>query len=214
METCQLMGYDVGFLFVVQSKNYIEFEQKLIIYHFTYPIIYDSKDYINKLNQFPKEEKFRTFLLDEKNHVILIGSPITNDKIRKLYTEIFGGGKMSNIDHLKSMDSKSSSISKTSVQLNKDSVYIGRFLFKITKHVTFQLKNTGNKPLVIQSVNTSCGCTVAKYDKKPISVGQTTTVQLKYKPNSSGYFSKTADVICNVPKGFVRLKISGEVIEK
>jgi hypothetical protein len=76
------------------------------------------------------------------------------------------------------------------------------------------LKNKGKKPLLIQSVKTSCGCTVAKYDKKPIPQGETTTIVLEYKPNSLGYFSKTADVVCNVPKGSVRLRISGEVVEK
>ena len=88
MDTCQLKGYDVGFLFVVQSKNYIEFEQKLTIYQFAYQIIYDTRDEINKLNQFSKEERFRTFLLDNRNKVVLIGSPINNEKIRKLYFRV------------------------------------------------------------------------------------------------------------------------------
>ena len=69
-------------------------------------------------------------------------------------------------------------------------------------------------PLIIQNVNTSCGCTVAKYEKMPIAKGESTTVVLEFKPNSLGYFSKTADVVCNVPEGYVRLKISGEVVEK
>lgn len=211
---CQLNGYDVGFLFAVHSTNYKDLEEKLYEYRFKYPIIYDSTDKINKINKLPTEDKYRTFLLDERNRVILIGSPITNDKIRKLYTEILGGGKISNIDSLKKTDSKSSSIIKTSVQLNKDSVNLGKFSFKTTKHVTFKLKNTGNYPLLIQDVSTSCGCTVAKYDKKPVPPGESTTVVLEYKPYSLGYFSKTADVVCNVPEGYVRLKISGEVVEK
>jgi len=214
IDTCKLKAYDVGFLFVVQSNKYNVFEENLSIHNFSYPIIYDPKGVFNKLNQFPKKDKYRTFLLDEKNRVIFIGSPITNKKIRKSYTEILRGGKISNINSLKNMDIKSSSVDKTSVQLNKDLADLGIFSLKTTKHINFQLKNTGKHPLTIQSVNTSCGCTVAKYDKKPITQGETTTVVLEYKPNSLGYFSKTADVVCNVPEGYIRLKISGEVVEK
>jgi hypothetical protein len=78
----------------------------------------------------------------------------------------------------------------------------------------FMLKNVGSRTLIIRTVNTSCNCTVAKYDKEPVAQGEKATVLLEYKPNSMGYFSKTADVMCNVSDGFVRLEISGEVVEK
>jgi len=104
-------------------------------------------------------------------------------------------------------------ILNTNVGLLDDSLSLGKFEYYSTKRVPFQLKNNGNQSLVISSINTSCGCTGANYDKKPIPPGETTTVVLEYKPNSLGYFSKTADVVCNVPEGYVRLKISGEVIE-
>lgn len=102
----------------------------------------------------------------------------------------------------------------TIVEIHKKSILIGECRYNETHSTTFQIKNIGRTPLVIQSIKTSCGCTVAKYDKKPISQGETTTVILEYKPNSLGYFTKTADVLCNIPQGFVRLKISGEVVEK
>jgi len=105
-------------------------------------------------------------------------------------------------------------ITQTKIELLNDSVSIGKFDYYSIKQITFNMKNIGEFPLIIQSVKTSCGCTAAKYDKKPVPPGETTTVVLEYKPNSLGYFSKTADVMCNVPKGYVRLKISGEVVEK
>jgi hypothetical protein len=37
--------------------------------------------------------------------------------------------------------------------------------------IAFRFKNTGNKPLVIESVRPGCGCTVAEYPKKPIAPG-------------------------------------------
>jgi len=210
MESCKSKAYDVSYLFVVQSNRYFDFEHKLKIYGFTYPIIYDPKDEFNKLNKFPKEDKYRTFLLDERNRVIIIGSPLNNEKIRALYETVLGGGKIRKLEQTDNITNNKS----TTVELNKDSVNLGKFSFQSTKIASFQLRNIGKDPLVVQSVNTSCGCTVAKYDKKPITQGETTTVVLEYKPNSLGYFSKTADVVCNVPEGYIRLKISGEVVEK
>jgi hypothetical protein len=103
---------------------------------------------------------------------------------------------------------------KTSIGVCKLSINLGKLSFQSKKQAIFKLKNTSKQALRIQSVNTSCGCTVAKYDKKPVLQGEIATVVLEYKPNKSGYFSKTADVVCNVPEGFVRLMISGEVVQK
>lgn len=214
IDTCKLKRLDVGFLFVVQSNNYLKLEQTMYMQHFNYPIIYDHKDEFNRLNKLPKEERFRTFLLDDKNRVLLIGSPITNIKLRELYNNIICGRKKGSIQTTDIDNNNSLSKNNTNVQIDRDSVDLGRFSFKEIRHVAFQLKNIGTRPLIIQSVSTSCGCTVAKYDKKPITQGEITTVVLEYKPNSLGYFSKTADVVCNVPEGYVKLKISGEVLEK
>lgn len=93
IDRCQSKGYDIGFLFVIQSSNYEEFEQKMEMYQFLYPVIYDLTDKFNSLNKFPKEDKFRTFLLDSNNKVILIGSPIKSDKMWKLYIDIIGKWK-------------------------------------------------------------------------------------------------------------------------
>lgn len=102
----------------------------------------------------------------------------------------------------------------TTIEIEEDSISIGKISFNDNQTFNYKINNIGNFPLVIYSVKTSCGCTAAKYDKKPIPQGKTTSVVLEYKPNSLGYFSKTADVVCNVPEGYVRLKISGEVVEK
>jgi hypothetical protein len=38
--------------------------------------------------------------------------------------------------------------------------------------ISFHLKNTGNSPLILQSVVPGCGCTVADYPKEPIAPGK------------------------------------------
>src|SRR6476661_887348 len=38
--------------------------------------------------------------------------------------------------------------------------------------ISFRFKNTGDKPLVIESVQPACGCTVADYPKQPLKPGE------------------------------------------
>jgi len=51
-----------------------------------YPIIYDEhKSYLTKNGLNEKDKVFQTFLLDRNNHILLIGNPIGNPKLSKLY---------------------------------------------------------------------------------------------------------------------------------
>jgi hypothetical protein len=77
----------------------------------------------------------------------------------------------------------------------------------------FTFENTGTGPLVISSATTSCGCTVSKYNKKPVLPGSSGTVEVVF--NSSGYNgmqTKTITIKSNASKPIVLLKITGEVI--
>lgn len=55
---------------------------------FEHPIFYDTLNKMEKLNHFPKNNTFRTFLLDKNNHVILVGNPIGNKTLWNLYKQI------------------------------------------------------------------------------------------------------------------------------
>lgn len=67
----------------------------------------------------------------------------------------------------------------------------------------------GNTPLVIQEVNTSCGCTSVSYSEKPIDVGHRLRLQVTYKAEHPGYFDKTITVYCNVTQSPIKLRING-----
>lgn len=206
---------NLSFLFIMSPQKDKSLSVRSILkrHEFNYPVFIDSLNQFEVLNKLNRDSRFHTFLIDKHNEIVLVGSPIGNEKMWKLYKNyvkkrIKKSSATSEVDH-----EYISSRKETQIKILKDSVNLGRFSFQSIKHVSFQLKNNGKQPLIIQSVNTSCGCTVAKNDKKPIPQGETTTVILEFKPNLLGYFSKTADVICNVPEGYVRLKISGEVVK-
>jgi hypothetical protein len=82
-----------------------------------------------------------------------------------------------------------------------------------TSEAIFVLKNTGTKPLVIQMVDASCGCTVPEWEKQPIGAGKSTEIKVKITPEKSEYFNKTVTVHCNTEKGQVMFSIRGTVDE-
>jgi hypothetical protein len=77
----------------------------------------------------------------------------------------------------------------------------------------FTFTNTGDSPLVIVSVQASCGCTVAEYTKTPIEPGQTGFIKATYNAAKVGAFNKTVTVNANTEEGAVQLSIKGTVVE-
>lgn len=77
----------------------------------------------------------------------------------------------------------------------------------------FTFINNGNAPLVITSVEASCGCTVTDYSMDPIAPGGTGYVKATYNAAKAGVFSKTVSVNANAADGAVRLGIKGIVQE-
>jgi hypothetical protein len=78
----------------------------------------------------------------------------------------------------------------------------------------FKFTNTGKEPLIIQNVQSSCGCTIAKRPSAPILPGQTSSILVKYDTRRIGVFRKTITVISNADNPRVVLEIRGEVKPK
>ncbi len=77
----------------------------------------------------------------------------------------------------------------------------------------FEFTNTGDAPLIVSKVTSSCGCTVPKWSKEPILPGQKGEIQVKYDTNRVNPIRKTITVISNANTPTVALKIKGEVID-
>lgn len=67
-----------------------------------------------------------------------------------------------------------------------DSTYqdIGKVKKGQVAEVSWRLRNTGNKPLVISQVSPGCGCTVAEKPEEPVMPGGEAKIRAKF--NSSG----------------------------
>lgn len=75
----------------------------------------------------------------------------------------------------------------------------------------FEFTNTGEAPLIISKVSSSCGCTIPKKPEAPILPGATGEIQVKYDTNRVGPIRKAITVISNADTPTKVLKIKGEV---
>lgn len=86
-EVDSITNHNIQFLFYLSSKNAREIRNYAIQEDFLCPFCFDPNNNINQLNNFPDQDIFHTFLLDENNKVRIIGNPNKNDRIKKLFIE-------------------------------------------------------------------------------------------------------------------------------
>lgn len=78
----------------------------------------------------------------------------------------------------------------------------------------FEFTNTGDAPLIISKVNSSCGCTIPKKPEEPIMPGKTGVIEVKYDTKRpAGPIRKAITVISNAETPTKVLKIKGELVE-
>jgi hypothetical protein len=83
---------------------------------------------------------------------------------------------------------------------------------------TFKFTNTGNEPLKLVNVKSSCGCTVPTYPKEDIMPGESGEITVKYNMRP-GRFSKSITITTNGVNektnqpNRVILRIKGNVID-
>ena len=196
---------NVRALFVFQPKRINELRMLLKNENFSYSLYIDKDDQFNKLNHFPSKMEFQTFLLDKDNKVLAIGNPVLNPKVKELYLKIIQGKPLQD-------DSKDKQV-MTTVSLEATALSMSDFAWQEERQGTFRLKNTGEKPLVIQDVVTSCGCLTVDYPQEPVMPGKEAVLRVTYKADHSGHFSKVMTVYCNVEDSPIRLRVSGNAVE-
>lgn len=190
------------FIFFLCPKKGMELYQALRVDQFKYPICIDLTDSFNKLNHFPSDMEYQTFLLDKDNKVLAIGNPVHNPKVKELYLKIIGGESI--------VTSNSKKKINTEAIFDKTSASLGSFDWRQEQKATFILKNLGDKPLFIEGVSTSCGCTTVDYPKEPAHPGKDLALTVTYKAEQPEHFNKTITVYCNVETSPVKLTISGD----
>ena len=192
-------GGQVPFLFFFQSKDNKELRYILKRDNFRLPVCVDSQNEFGKLNRFPSELMFQTFLLDKDNRVKVIGNPIHNLSVKELYLKEIAGIK------------ETEALALTQLVPDQEEYDMGIVAENETKKQKVLLKNTGDVPFVIKGITTSCDCTTAEYDWKEIAPDEQKEMVVSYKGEEPGDFWRTVTVYGNIPGQSLTLSLVGRV---
>ena len=78
---------------------------------------------------------------------------------------------------------------------------------------SFHFTNTGNAPLLITNVNTSCGCTVGDFPREPIKPGQDGFIKATYDSKGHhGFQSRALTVSSNTNPSTTTLRFKADVM--
>ena len=189
---------DIPFLFFFQPKDNQELRRILKIDNFSLPVCIDTEDRFNKLNHFPSDMMFQTFLLDKDNKVVVIGNPIHNLAVRDLYLKEIAG-----IEHVK--------LPETTLVTNQEEYDMGIVGKDETKAQQVILRNNGTEIFKLKGITTSCECTTTEQDWEEIAPGETATLTVYYKAEQPGDFYRTVTIYGNVPGESLTLSLVGKV---
>ncbi|MBL4604852.1 MAG: DUF1573 domain-containing protein [Flavobacteriaceae bacterium] len=90
-----------------------------------------------------------------------------------------------------------------------ETINYGKIALKSNGVRVFEFTNTGNAPLIITKIISSCGCTVPKKPEEPIMPGEKGKIEVKYDTSRVGGFSKAITIYSNAKSGRKVLKIKG-----
>lgn len=147
--------------------------------NFHHSIAIEKDDTFADVNNIPKDPKLQCFLLNSKHEVLLIGNPIDNPAIWKLYTTEITGTE---VDTNKS---KSYTYDFGNIEPNQEVTHI------------FRLINTSKDTLQLKELVSSCYCTKGKITKKSIGPNESYQVGVSFKDTISGDFSRTVTALFN-----------------
>lgn len=98
------------------------------------------------------------------------------------------------------------------IKWKSESIDVGNIPQGKPKLIRFEFTNTSSKPIVIENVAPSCGCTTADYTKTPILPGKKGFVEASFNAASPGMFMKTVNVTTSDSKTPKTLSFKGVVV--
>ena len=82
------------------------------------------------------------------------------------------------------------------------------------EHV-FNFTNSGNEPLIITNVQTTCGCTAPEWPRDPVVPGQTSSITVRFNSTGkSGKQNKVITIVSNATTPKNQVVITANVLPK
>lgn len=197
-EVDSLSDGNVPFVFFFQTKDVRELRYILRRDNFSHPVCIDTEDSFYKLNRFPGEMMFQTFLVNSENRVKVIGNPIHNLSVKDLYLKEIAG-------------IEAVSLPVTTIMADSAEYHYGVVGENMTASKKIILKNTGNEVFRIKGTTTSCDCMTAEYDWDEIPPGGKAAMTVEYEAEEPGDFWRTITIYGNIPEKSFTLDFWGTV---
>lgn len=96
-------------------------------------------------------------------------------------------------------------------KFDKETIDYGKIVKGSEGKRTFTFTNIGNEPIIIERVQSSCGCTIPKKPEAPIMPGEKGEIEVSYDTNRIGNFAKTIYIFSNAKTKQKSIKIKGYV---
>ena len=97
------------------------------------------------------------------------------------------------------------------IEFESTSFDFGKIAFASDGTCIFRFTNTSMKPLIVNVVRTTCGCTNPEWPKDPVEPGKMGEIKVTYNTRITGRFQKSITVFCNAVNSPVKLFIKGDV---
>ncbi|TNJ44576.1 DUF1573 domain-containing protein [Tamlana fucoidanivorans] len=98
------------------------------------------------------------------------------------------------------------------IEFDKKEHDFGEIESRQSVETVFKYTNTGDAPLVITDIKSSCGCTVPQdWSREPLAPGESGQFSVKYNGSGSNKITKTITVTANTEKGSEVVKITAFV---
>lgn len=100
------------------------------------------------------------------------------------------------------------------IEVDQPVIDCGQIHYRMPETVEYGLKNSGDKPLIINDVKVGCGCTSVEILHKTIAPSQSGILKIKYDAKLLGHFNKYVAVYTNADPKPLILTIKGVVVHE
>ena len=100
------------------------------------------------------------------------------------------------------------------IKINSDTYNFGKIKKGIPVTTFFTVTNTSDKPVVLESVVASCGCTTPEWSKEPIAPGSTAQIKVGYNAANPAPFTKDVTIRLAGIQDPKIIHITGEVLNE
>src|SRR5690606_34327646 len=101
---------------------------------------------------------------------------------------------------------------KNSIKWKSTEIVLGEIPQNKPITIEFEFTNDGDGPVIISSVQASCGCTSTNFAKTPVLPGETTKITAVFNAATVGLFKKQITVVTNAEVHPKTLMFTGTVI--